>query len=233
MFLDHGKHGQQFQNTKYVPGSWWTWEANTRLVFLSWVFLLLTLLWWEENFFPFQRWENILILQMPEIELNLGNSKVKFEDIVANGLSRFVFSSTLVFFVGFRFIALLKDCVLTGWQVYCQVSQLWKKSRSEIKVSKLKLFWFPSSIIWLNLTNDVSKLNLLVVAIFLGSPHSQSTLHPIFPVIRIFPMKTSLLCIQYSYIPSYFVLALASSLFKSPFNHFLSDPSPIIGYACQ
>ena len=52
---------------------------------------------------------------MPEIELNLGNSKVKFEDIVANGLSRFVLSSiTLVFFVGFRFIALLKDCVLTS-----------------------------------------------------------------------------------------------------------------------
>ena len=129
MFLDHGKHGQQFQNTKYVPGSWWTWEANTRLVFLSWVFLLLTLLWWEEKNFPFQRWENILILQMPEIELNLGNSKVKFEDIVANGLSRFVFSSTLVFFVGFRFIALLKDCVLTGRQVYCQVSQLWQSEQ--------------------------------------------------------------------------------------------------------
>ena len=54
---------------------------------------------------------------MPEIELNLGNSKVKFEDIVANGLSRFVLSSTdyfRVFFVGFRFIALLKDCVLTS-----------------------------------------------------------------------------------------------------------------------
>ena len=38
--------------------------------------------------------EKISILQMPEIELNLGNSKVKFEDIVANGLSRFVLSST-------------------------------------------------------------------------------------------------------------------------------------------
>ena len=36
--------------------------------------------------------KNILIFlcfQMPGIELNLGNSKVKFEDIVANGLSRF------------------------------------------------------------------------------------------------------------------------------------------------
>merc|ERR1712055_170236 len=30
---------------------------------------------------------------MPEIELNLGNSKVKFEDIVANGLSRFTVNS--------------------------------------------------------------------------------------------------------------------------------------------
>ena len=28
------------------------------------------------------------VFQMPEIELNLGNSKVKFEDIVAKGLSR-------------------------------------------------------------------------------------------------------------------------------------------------
>ena len=92
--------------------------------------------------------------------------------------------------------------------------------QGEIKVSKLKLFWFPSSIIWLNLTNDVSKLNLLVVAIFLGSPHSQSTLHPIFPVIRIFPMTTSLLCIQYSYIPPLFAPVLSSSLFKSPCIHF-------------
>jgi len=32
-------------------------------------------------------------LVMPEIELNLGNSKVKFEDIVANGLSRFTVKS--------------------------------------------------------------------------------------------------------------------------------------------
>jgi len=32
-------------------------------------------------------------LMMPEIELNLGNSKVKFEDIVANGLSRFTVNS--------------------------------------------------------------------------------------------------------------------------------------------
>jgi len=32
-------------------------------------------------------------LIMPEIELNLGNSKVKFEDIVADGLSRFTVNS--------------------------------------------------------------------------------------------------------------------------------------------
>merc|ERR1712130_390650 len=32
-------------------------------------------------------------LVMPGIELNLGNSKVKFEDIVANGLSRFTVNS--------------------------------------------------------------------------------------------------------------------------------------------
>merc|ERR1711910_260125 len=32
-------------------------------------------------------------LVMPGIELNLGNSKVKFEDIVANGLSRFTVKS--------------------------------------------------------------------------------------------------------------------------------------------
>ena len=41
--------------------------------------------------------------QMPEIELNLGNSKVKFEDIVANGLSRF-----FVIFVCLFFLCLFK-----------------------------------------------------------------------------------------------------------------------------
>ena len=36
---------------------------------------------------------------MPEIELNLGNSKVKFEDIVANGLSRFFVIVVCLFFL--------------------------------------------------------------------------------------------------------------------------------------
>ena len=53
---------------------------------------------------------------MPEIELNLGNSKVKFEDIVANGLSRFLPQTKLNFFAlcGLKSIAFFEDCVLIG-----------------------------------------------------------------------------------------------------------------------
>ena len=35
---------------------------------------------------------------MPEIELNLGNSKVKFEDIVAKGLSRLTIIAMFAYF---------------------------------------------------------------------------------------------------------------------------------------
>ena len=50
---------------------------------------------------------------MPEIELNLGNSKVKFEDIVAKGLSRLTIIAMFAYFIYIVYI-------LPIYYLYCR-----------------------------------------------------------------------------------------------------------------
>ena len=81
-------------------------------------------------------------------------------------------SITLVFFVGFRFIALLKDCVLTSWQVYCQVGQLWQsKQLNQVEHG----LWQYGVNRW-SVKFSISKLVTILAAIFLSGKYTVTVL---------------------------------------------------------
>ena len=115
MFQNLGEHGEQIQGRCSRVGSscYWPSCGEKKKLFLSsdekmsWFFRCLRLSWTSGT----ARWSLRTLLQTGWAGLSC------------------LPSITLVFFVGFRFIALLKDCVLTSWQVYCQVGQLWQSKQ--------------------------------------------------------------------------------------------------------
>ena len=73
----------------------------------------------------------------------------------------------ILFFVGFRFIALLKDCVLTSWQVYCQVGQLWQSEQ---------LYQVEHGLWQYGVNRWISKAVAILAAIFFSGKYTVTVL---------------------------------------------------------
>ena len=149
IFQDHGKHGQQFQttNTKYVPGSWTTiskykfklcsrilvnmgskYKAGVPELGLPAIDPLVV----RRKSFSFPAMRKCLDSSDAWDWAEPGEQQGEVWGHCCKRVEQvcLVFHRLLsFFFVGFRFIALLKDCVLTSWQVYCQVGQLWQSKQ--------------------------------------------------------------------------------------------------------
>ena len=149
MLQDHGKHGHQFQNTntKYVLGSWTTiskykfklcsrilvnmgskYKAGVPELGLPAIDPLVVR---RKSFFLSSNEKMSWFFRCLRLSWTWGTARWSLRTLLQTGWAGLscLPSITLVFFVGFRFIALLKDCVLTSWQVYCQVGQLWQSKQ--------------------------------------------------------------------------------------------------------
>ena len=192
MLQDHGKHGHQFQNTntKYVLGSWTTiskykfklcsrilvnmgskYKAGVPELGLPAIDPLVVR---RKSFFLSSNEKMSWFFRCLRLSWTWGTARWSLRTLLQTGWAGLscLPSITLVFFVGFRFIALLKDCVLTSWQVYCQVGQLWQsKQLNQVEHG----LWQYGVNRW-SVKFSISKLVTILAAIFLSGKYTVTVL---------------------------------------------------------